>query len=156
MASSDRRHHHTNEGVQGFARAALAGGIPCLLATKWSIPAKEGIILMARAYAIMVANKVQILVNKYKYIYSPPWHCYIPVTIPTLTREPRRSATRRSPRHCKPLWHLCCQTRVVRTTAAAFTIGLALSVMALQAPRSASMIGCRLGVERRAMITKVH
>ena len=48
-----------SEGVQGFARAALAGGIPCLLETKWNIPAKESIILMTRAYAYMAVNKVR-------------------------------------------------------------------------------------------------
>ena len=46
------------EGVQGFARTALAGGIPCLLASKWNVPAKESIILMTRVYAFMALNKV--------------------------------------------------------------------------------------------------
>ena len=47
------------EGVQGFARTALAGGIPCLLASKWNIPAKESMILMTRVYAFMALNKVE-------------------------------------------------------------------------------------------------
>ena len=47
-----------SEGVQGFARAALAGGIPCLLSSKWNIPAKESIILMTRVYAFMALHKV--------------------------------------------------------------------------------------------------
>ena len=46
------------EGVQGFGRTALAGGIPCLLASKWDVPAKESIILMTRVYAFMALNKV--------------------------------------------------------------------------------------------------
>ena len=47
-----------SEGVHGFARAALAGGIPCLLASKWNVPAKESIMLMVRFYGCMVVNKV--------------------------------------------------------------------------------------------------
>ena len=47
------------EGVQGFARTALAGGIPCLLAAKWNIPAKESMMLMTRVYAYMALNKVR-------------------------------------------------------------------------------------------------
>lgn len=46
------------EGVQGFGRTALAGGIPCLLASKWNIPTVESIILMTRVYAFMAVNKV--------------------------------------------------------------------------------------------------
>ena len=56
--SSPGRGLHKREGVQGFARTALAGGIPCLLASKWNVPAKESIILMTRVYAFMAANKV--------------------------------------------------------------------------------------------------
>ena len=52
------RGHHMREGVQGFARAALAGGIPCLLASKWNVPVKESIILMTRVYAYMAMHKV--------------------------------------------------------------------------------------------------
>ena len=55
--------HHLGEGVQGFAQAALAGGIPCLVAAKWNIPAKESIILLTRMYAFMAANKVWNLVR---------------------------------------------------------------------------------------------
>ena len=51
--------HIMREGLQGFARAALAGGIPCLLATKWSIPTKESMMLMTRVYAFMAINKVR-------------------------------------------------------------------------------------------------
>ena len=47
-----------NEGLQGFARTALAGGIPCLLASKWNIPTVESLILMTRVYAFMAMNKV--------------------------------------------------------------------------------------------------
>ena len=47
-----------SEGVQGFGRTALAGGIPCLLASKWNVPAKETIILMTRVYIFMALNKV--------------------------------------------------------------------------------------------------
>ena len=57
-AMSPGRGFHMREGVHGFARAALAGGIPCLLASKWNIPAKESIILMTRFYAFMAANEV--------------------------------------------------------------------------------------------------
>ena len=52
------RGHRIHEGMQGLARAALAGGIPCLLVPKWNIPAKESIILMMRVYAFMAMNKV--------------------------------------------------------------------------------------------------
>ena len=52
------RGHHMREGVQGFARAALVGGIPCLLASKWNIPIKESIILMTKFYVFMAKNKV--------------------------------------------------------------------------------------------------
>ena len=51
------------EGVQGFARTALAGGIPCLVATKWNIPAKESIMLMTRVYAFMAMNKVRRVIG---------------------------------------------------------------------------------------------
>ena len=47
------------EGVQGFGRAALAGGIPCLLASKWSVPTNESVILITRIYAFMAENKVR-------------------------------------------------------------------------------------------------
>ena len=57
-ALSPGRGHHMGEGVQGFGRTALAGGIPCLLASKWDVPAKESIILMTRVYAFMALNKV--------------------------------------------------------------------------------------------------
>lgn len=46
------------EGVQGFARAALAGGIPCLLATKWNIPLREGVALMTHVLVTMAEQKV--------------------------------------------------------------------------------------------------
>ena len=58
-AVSSGNGRHMNEGVQSFARAALAGGIPCLLATKWNVPRKESIILMSRIYAHMAVNKVR-------------------------------------------------------------------------------------------------
>ena len=54
---SPGRGHYRREGVQGFAQTALAGGIPCLLASKWNVPAKESIILMTRVYAFMAENK---------------------------------------------------------------------------------------------------
>ena len=44
--------------MQGFARAAQVGGIPCLLASKWNIPIKESIILMTMIYVFMAENKV--------------------------------------------------------------------------------------------------
>ena len=47
------------EGVQGFARAALAGGIPCLLATKWHVPVRESITLINRIYTSMATHKVR-------------------------------------------------------------------------------------------------
>lgn len=50
--------HTVHEGVQGFGRAALMGGVPCLLASKWNVPTKECILLMARVYAYMALNKV--------------------------------------------------------------------------------------------------
>ena len=53
------RVRHMSEGVQGFAQAALAGGVPCLLASKWNIPLEESIILMTRAYTFMAENKVR-------------------------------------------------------------------------------------------------
>ena len=58
MIMSPGRGLYRREGVQGFARAALAGGIPCLLASKWNVPAKESIILMTRVYAFMALDKV--------------------------------------------------------------------------------------------------
>ena len=48
-----------SEGVQGFGRAALAGGIPCLVASKWNIPAVESVMLMTGVYAYMAMNKVR-------------------------------------------------------------------------------------------------
>ena len=47
------------EGVQDFARAALAGGIPYLLASKWSVLVKESMTLMTRFYVYMPMNKVR-------------------------------------------------------------------------------------------------
>ena len=47
------------EGLQGFARAVLAGGVPCLLAPKWDTPVEESIILMMRVYAFMASDKVR-------------------------------------------------------------------------------------------------
>ena len=58
LLPSPGRGHHMSEGVQGFGRTALAGGIPCLLASKWNVPAKETIILMTRVYIFMALNKV--------------------------------------------------------------------------------------------------
>lgn len=46
-----------NEGVQGYARAALAGGIPCLLASKWDINARDSIHLMATTYIYMAVRR---------------------------------------------------------------------------------------------------
>ena len=46
------------EGLQGFGRTALAGGIPCLLASKWNVPVKESIVLMRQIYTYMAMNKV--------------------------------------------------------------------------------------------------
>ena len=51
--------HNVSEGVQGFGRTVLAGGIPCLLASKWAVPTAESIILTTRIYAFMVMNKVR-------------------------------------------------------------------------------------------------
>ena len=45
--------------MQDLAQAALAGGIPCVLAPKWTIPAKESILLITRVYALMAVNKVR-------------------------------------------------------------------------------------------------
>lgn len=47
-----------SEGVQGFDRAARAGGIPCVLTAKWNIPSRESMFLMVQFYAFMVENKV--------------------------------------------------------------------------------------------------
>ena len=47
------------EGVQGFARTALAGGIPCLLATKWDVSAKESVMLVTQIYTFMALNRVR-------------------------------------------------------------------------------------------------
>ena len=69
MLVSSGSGHNAREGVLGFARAALAGGIPCLLATKWNIPAKESLILMTRVYAYMAVNKVRELAGPFDYIY---------------------------------------------------------------------------------------
>ena len=52
--------------MQGFARAAQTGGIPCLIAAKWDIPARESIILLTRMYALMAMNKVRSLNAKEK------------------------------------------------------------------------------------------
>lgn len=46
------------EGVQGFARATLAGGCPCLIATKWDVPVYESIQLMIEFYIRMSVDKV--------------------------------------------------------------------------------------------------
>ena len=46
------------EGVQGFARAVLAGGCPCLLATKWDVAVVPSLWLMMEFYARMAADKV--------------------------------------------------------------------------------------------------
>ena len=45
------------EGVQGFAQAALMGGTPCLLASKWIIPVKESIALVTLIYSFMAKSK---------------------------------------------------------------------------------------------------
>ena len=49
------------EGLQGFGQTALAGGIPCLLASKWNVLVNESIILMRQVYAYMAMNKVREL-----------------------------------------------------------------------------------------------
>ena len=46
------------EEVQGLGRAALAGGIPCLLAAKWNISCEERTALMTRVLTSMAANGV--------------------------------------------------------------------------------------------------
>ena len=53
------RGHGIGEGLQGFTRAVLAGGVPCLLAPKWNIPVEESTVLMMRVYAFMAMNKVR-------------------------------------------------------------------------------------------------
>ena len=55
------RGQHLREGLQGFARAALAGGFPCLLASKWDVPAQESVILMRNFYAHMALERVWTL-----------------------------------------------------------------------------------------------
>ena len=62
------RGHHMSEGVQGFARAALAGGIPCLLASKWNTVAQESIILMTRVYAFMAMRMVREPIKRFIHI----------------------------------------------------------------------------------------
>lgn len=52
------RGHSIGEGLQGFARAVLAGGVPCLLAPKWNTSIEESTVLMMRVYAFMASDKV--------------------------------------------------------------------------------------------------
>lgn len=54
-AGLGRRLH---EGLQGFARALLAGGCPCILASKWNVPVYEAVRLMMEFYGQMVADEV--------------------------------------------------------------------------------------------------
>ena len=66
------RGHHMREGLQGFGRTALAGGIPCLLASKWNVPVKESIVLMRHIYTHMAMNKVResaTVVKNDKHVY---------------------------------------------------------------------------------------
>ena len=51
------------EGLQGFARAALAGGYPCLVASKWDVPANESVMLMRSFYGHMALNRVRACVT---------------------------------------------------------------------------------------------
>lgn len=53
------RGQRRGEGIHGFARAMLSGGIPCLIASKWDVPTRESIELMVRFYAHMAINRVR-------------------------------------------------------------------------------------------------
>ena len=89
------RGYHRREGVQGFARAALAGGIPCLVATKWVIPMKESIILMTLFYYFMALNKVRASAALFGHKMMGGGG--------NAGSIGHRSATRRSQRQCRPL-----------------------------------------------------
>ena len=50
--------HRVSEGAQGFIRAALASGTPCLLAPKWNISSEGRDNLMTRVWTFILLNKV--------------------------------------------------------------------------------------------------
>ena len=89
-----------NEGLQGFARTALAGGIPCLLASKWNVPTVESIILMTRVYAFMAMNKVW----EKGELQPLRLAMMVVMLLVSIVYLNRRTNTRRSARHCGPPW----------------------------------------------------